>query len=68
MREEPSVCLGAVGSAETGDMLCGLSRDSPAEAGTWSMQAPQPAAERGPHGRNGAATLEVWMGKRTWDL
>ncbi|XP_028628882.1 glutamate receptor-interacting protein 2 isoform X3 [Grammomys surdaster] len=30
-------------------MLCGLSRDSPAEAGTWSMQAPQLAAERGPH-------------------
>jgi hypothetical protein len=40
VREEPSVCLGAVGSAETADMLCGLSRDSSAEAGTWSVQAP----------------------------
>lgn len=34
------MCLGAVGSAETADMLCGLSRDSPAEAGTWNVQAP----------------------------
>ncbi|XP_037059814.1 glutamate receptor-interacting protein 2 isoform X3 [Peromyscus leucopus] len=31
-REGPGVWLGAVGSTETADMLCGLSRDSPAEA------------------------------------
>lgn len=55
------MCLGAVGSAETADMLCGLSRDSPAEAGTWNVQAPH-QLQRGACmlARNGAATLEVW--------
>lgn len=39
--------LGAVGSAETADMLCGLSRDSPAEAGRWSMQTPHQLSTAG---------------------
>lgn len=47
MREGPSVWLGAVGSADTADMLCGLSRDSPAEAGRWSMQAPHQLRDLG---------------------
>lgn len=51
--------LGAVGSTETADMLCGLSRDSPAEAGRWDMQTPQQlgTTEGSLDGRNGAATL-----------
>lgn len=58
VREEPSVCLGAVGSAETADMLCGLSRDSPAEAGTWSTQAPH-QLQRGAW--MGGIRLSLWQ-------
>lgn len=66
--------LGAVGSAETADMLCGLSRDSPAEAGRWSMQTPPQlsTAEGSLDGENGTVTvadrdLGSWLGKRAWD-
>lgn len=66
--------LGAVGSAETSDMLCGLSRDSPAEAGRWSMQTPHQlsTAEGSQDGGNGTVTLGdrdvgSWLGKRACD-